>query len=71
MTDKKRIATTISVPEIFRLFPEAEETCCRWPERVRWNCQPVCPYCGGVENIGRAPTSRTRTGTATAASISP
>ena len=55
MTDKKRIATTISVPELFRLFPD-EDTCYRWLERVRWNGEPICPHCGGVENIGPSPS---------------
>ncbi len=32
MTNKKRIATTISVPELFRLFPD-EDTCYREPTR--------------------------------------
>ena len=55
MTDKKRIATTISVPELFRLFPD-EDTCYRWLERVRWNDKPICPHCGGIENIGPSPS---------------
>ena len=59
MTDKKRIATTISVPELFRRFP-GEDTCYRWLERVRWNDKPVCPHCGGVENITR-PASKPHT----------
>ncbi len=59
MSEKKRIATTISVPELFRLFPD-EDTCYRWLERVRWNDKPVCPHCGGVENITR-PASKPHT----------
>ena len=54
MTDK-RIATTISVPELFRLFPD-EDACYRWLERVSWNGEPVCPHCGGVDNIGPSPS---------------
>ena len=54
MTDKKRIATTISVPELFRLFPN-EDACYRWLEASRWNGKPVCPHCGGVKNIGPSP----------------
>lgn len=55
MTDRKRIATTISVPVLFRLFPD-DDTCYRWLERVRWNDKPICPHCGGVENITRPPS---------------
>ena len=50
----KRIATTISVTELFRMFPD-EDACYRWLEAARWNGQPVCPHCGGVENIRPAP----------------
>ena len=55
MTDKTRLATTIGVPELFRLFPD-EDTCYRWLERVRWNGEPACPHCGSVENIGPSPS---------------
>ena len=54
MTDK-RIATTISVPELFRLFPN-EDSAYRWLEAARWNGHPVCPHCGGVENISESPS---------------
>ena len=55
MTDKKRIATTISVPELFRRFPD-EDTCYAWLERVRWQGKPVCPHCGSVESITQPPS---------------
>ncbi len=55
MTNKKRIAVTISMTELFRLFPD-EDTCYGWLERVRWNGRPVCPHCGGAENQGPAPS---------------
>ena len=54
MTDK-RIATTISVTQLFRLFPD-EDSCYRWLEAARWNGKPICPHCGGIENITRPPS---------------
>ena len=51
----KRIAETISVTQLFRMFPD-EDACYQWLERARWNGQPVCPHCGGVENIGESPS---------------
>ena len=59
MTDKKQITTTLNVPELFRRFPD-EDTCYRWLERVRWQGEPICPHCGGVENISR-PKSKPHT----------
>ena len=53
-TEKKQIATTSSVPELFRLFPD-EDTCYRWLEQVCWSGQPICPHCG-VENIRPTPS---------------
>ena len=55
----KRIASTISVTQLFKMFPD-EDACYRWLEDTRWNGQPVCPHCGGVDNIGPAP-SKSRT----------
>ena len=54
MKDKRR-AETISIPQLYRLFPD-ENACYRWLEAVRWNGQPVCPHCGGVENISQPPS---------------
>ncbi len=46
----KRIAETISVTELFRMFPD-EDACYQWLENVRWQGTPVCPHCGGMDNI--------------------
>ena len=53
----KRIAETVSVVQLFRLFPD-EDACYAWLENVRWNGTPVCPHCGGIENIVRDPRPR-------------
>ena len=66
MPEKRRIAPTISVSELFRLFPDGD-TCCRWLDPVRWGKLPVCPHCGGVENISQPPSKPTITGIRTAA----
>ena len=56
MTDKdsKRIAKTISVTQLFRMFPD-EDACYAWLEYARWHGTPVCPHCGGIENISKPP----------------
>ena len=46
----KRIAETMSVVQLFRLFPD-EDACYAWLERVRWQGSPICPHCGGVDRI--------------------
>ena len=46
----KRIAETISVVQLFRMFPDAD-SCYAWLESSRWNGKPVCPHCGGMDNI--------------------
>ena len=51
----KRIASTISISQLFKMFPD-EDACYGWLEAARWNGQPVCPHCGGVDNIGLAPS---------------
>ena len=56
---KKRIAETISVTELFRLFPD-EDACYAWLEAARWNGEPVCPHCGGTDDISR-PASKPHT----------
>lgn len=56
---KKRIANTISIPQLFRLFP-TEQACIDWLEAARWNGKPVCPHCGGPENITQ-PASKPNT----------
>ena len=47
---KKRIAETISVPQLYKLFPD-DKACREWLEEVRWGGEPVCPHCGAVEDI--------------------
>ena len=49
---KKRIAETISVTQLFRMFPD-EETCVRWFEQARWNGIPTCPHCGSQDDISQ------------------
>ena len=49
---QKRRAKTISVTQLLRRF-STEERCIAWLERAKWNNIPVCPYCGGTENISR------------------
>ena len=53
--DGKRIAQTISVVQLFRMFPD-EEACYTWLEDARWEGRPICPHCGGIENISRPPS---------------
>ena len=48
--NKKRIAETISVPQLYKLFPD-DKACREWFEQVRWGDEPICPHCGGVEDI--------------------
>ena len=31
-----------------------------WLEKVRWNGEPVCPHCGGMDNIAKPPPSKPR-----------
>lgn len=46
----KRIATTISVTQLFRLFPD-EAACVEWFEDARWDGRPTCPHCGSQDDI--------------------
>ena len=59
MMTKKRKANTISIAELFRMFP-TEQSCIDWLEQARWNGKPVCPHCGGDENVTR-PASKPNT----------
>ena len=52
---KKRIAETISITQLLREF-STEKKCIEWLEQVRWDGQPVCPHCGGVEDVSRSPS---------------
>ena len=53
--DKKRIAKTLSVTQLFRMFPDGD-ACYAWLEAARWHGTPVCPHCGGIENISKPPS---------------
>ena len=46
---------TICIVELLRRYPDAQ-ACIDWLERVRWPEGPVCPHCGGVENITQPPS---------------
>ena len=51
----KRKADAISVTQLFRMFPD-ENACYAWLDRTRWGDQPVCPHCGGMDNISQPPS---------------
>ena len=53
--NKKRIAETISITQLLRDF-STEKKCIKWLEKVRWDGQPICPHCGGTENVSRSPS---------------
>ena len=53
----KRIAETISVPQLYRMFPD-DDACRAWLERVRWGGKPGCPRCGSLDGIREAPPSK-------------
>ena len=55
----KRIAETISIVQLFRMFPD-EDACYAWLESARWNGTPVCPHCGGMDNIREPAPSKPR-----------
>ena len=50
-------AETISIPKLYRMFPD-QDSCYKWLERVRWNGEPICPHCGGVDTISAPPPSK-------------
>ena len=54
---KKRIAETISVPQLYRRFPD-DAACRKWLEDVRWGGEPCCPRCGSLDGIKPAPPSK-------------
>ena len=56
---KRPRVNTISVPQLYRMFPD-KDSCYKWLEKVRWNGEPVCPHCGGVDNISNPPPSKPR-----------
>lgn len=46
----KKAAKTISITELMGMF-STERKAVKWLERSRWNGKPVCPHCGGMDNI--------------------
>ena len=46
----RRAAKTISVVELLHMF-STERKAVQWLEAIRWGGKPVCPHCGGIENI--------------------
>lgn len=46
----KRKAKTISIVELLNKF-STEHKAVKWLEHARWQGKPVCPHCGGIENI--------------------
>ena len=53
----KRHVDTISVPKLYKIFPD-QESCLAWLEKIRWNGEPVCPHCGGMDNVSDPPPSK-------------
>ena len=53
--DGTRNEETISAKGLFGQFPD-EDACYRWLEDARWHGTPVCPHCGGFENITCPPS---------------
>ncbi len=54
---KKRVAETISIVELLTRF-STEHKAVKWLEQIRWGNNPVCPHCGGIENISPAPNRK-------------
>ena len=55
--NNKAHAVTLSIPQLYKLFPD-QVSCFTWLEKVRWNGEPVCPHCGGLDNISDPPPSK-------------
>ncbi|MCY3813410.1 MAG: IS1595 family transposase [Gammaproteobacteria bacterium] len=53
----KRIAETISIPQLYRMFPD-DAACRKWLEQVLWNGKPVCPRCHGSDKVSKGPASK-------------
>lgn len=53
---KKRVANTISIAELFKLFPD-DDACFAWVEKIRWKGQPKCAHCKGT-NVSAPPPSK-------------
>ena len=54
---KQRVAETLSVPQLYRAFPD-DSSCRKWLEGVRWRGEPVCPHCGGLDDVKPPPPSK-------------
>ncbi|MDE0129607.1 MAG: IS1595 family transposase [Gammaproteobacteria bacterium] len=54
---RKHHTHTISVTDLYDIFPN-EDSCYQWLENWRWKGEPVCPHCGGVEDIRKPPPSK-------------
>ena len=50
MNTTKRKAQTVGIMQLLQLF-STERKAIKWLEKARWNNEPVCPHCGGLENI--------------------
>lgn len=50
---KKKQAETISIIQLLNKF-STEGKAVTWLEHKRWGAKPICPHCGGIENISRA-----------------
>ena len=53
MDSKKRIADTLSITQLLRIFSN-DDKCFEWLESARWGGKPVCPHCGGTERISKS-----------------
>ncbi len=47
-----KTAKTISIVELLSEF-STEHKSIKWLEKIRWDKEPVCPHCGGIENVGK------------------
>ena len=52
ITMKKQQVKTLSIIEVMELF-STDEKAVEWLEAERWGDTPVCPHCGGIENISK------------------
>ncbi|ORU93915.1 MAG: hypothetical protein A6F72_07855 [Cycloclasticus sp. symbiont of Poecilosclerida sp. N] len=45
-------AKTISIIELLKEF-STEHKSIKQLEKIRWDKEPICPHCGGIDNIGK------------------
>jgi transposase-like protein len=45
-------AKTISIIELLLEY-STEHKAVKWLEKIRWDKEPICPHCGGIENISK------------------